>query len=252
MRRLLGCLLVALTLASCQKPAAETHPIASETSAAVPLLPTEAEAAVTVDDVPIERDLTAFVVRRRVQDRAPMIFIPGMCVHPRDYMLTFRHAAAERGDLIAIQGDVSCGGDGYGRRWSNDLVAMNRRIDAAFAAAHLPPPRDTVIMGYSQGAERAERLVALFPRKYRAAVLIASPIAPSPDRLRGLRAVALMAGSLDRQPAMQAAVAPLRCAGVAAQFFVIPGARHGQMGDEPERTMGAALDFVNAPTGPAP
>jgi pimeloyl-ACP methyl ester carboxylesterase len=137
-----------------------------------------------VDDIPMGSDLTAFIVRARRAGGAPMIFIPGMCVHPRDYMLTFREAAAERGDLVAVQGDVPC--NGYGRSWSNDLVAMDRRIEAAFAAAGLGPPRDAVILGYSMGADRVESLVARFPDKYRAAVLIASSRVPSPQQLRRL------------------------------------------------------------------
>jgi hypothetical protein len=31
---------------------------------------------------------------------------------------------------------------------------------------------------------------------------------------------------------------------VEAAFFEIPGARHGEMGSEPERTMATVLDFV--------
>ncbi len=43
---------------------------------------------------------------------------------------------------------------------------------------------------------------------------------------------------------MRGAVAPLERAGVPAAYFTIPNARHGQMGDTPEETMGRALDFV--------
>jgi hypothetical protein len=36
----------------------------------------------------------------------------------------------------------------------------------------------------------------------------------------------------------------LRRAGVRATFVSLPGARHGQMGEEPEMTMAEALDFM--------
>lgn len=198
-------------------------------------------------DVPVPGDLPAVVVHGAREQRKSMLFIPGMCVHPGGYVMSFQHAAAARGMLVAVQGDVSCGGDGSMRRWSYDLEAMNRRIDAAFQAAGLGEPRDVVVIGYSQGAERAEKLVARWPEKYSRAVLIASPVAPSPRLLGRARAVALMAGTLDiAQPKMRGAVAPLARAGVPAAYFAIPNARHGQMGDTPEETMRRALDFVVA------
>ena len=196
-------------------------------------------------DVPVPGDLPAVVVRGAREHRKTMLFIPGMCVHPGGYVMSFQHAAAARGELVAVQGDVSCGGDGAMRRWSYDLEAMNHRIDAAFAAAGLGEVRDVIVIGYSQGAERAEKLVARWPAKYSRAVLIASPVAPSPQLLGGAQAVALMAGTYDgSQATMRAAVRPLERAGVAAAYFSIPNARHGQMGDTPEETMRRALDFV--------
>jgi pimeloyl-ACP methyl ester carboxylesterase len=44
---------------------------------------------------------------------------------------------------------------------------------------------------------------------------------------------------------MKAAVAPLKRASVAATFVELLGAKHGDMGEAPERTMDAALDFVD-------
>ncbi len=199
-------------------------------------------------DLEVPGDLPAIVVRGVREHRQTMLFVPGMCVHPGGYVMSFQHAAASHGDLVAVQGDVSCGGDGVARRWSNDLDAMDRRIDAAFAAAGLGPPRDVVVIGYSQGAERAEKLVARWPEKYSRAVLIASPITPSPARLRGARAVATMAGTFDvSRERMRSAASSLERAGVPAAFFTLPNARHGQMGDTPEESMRAALDFVGRP-----
>lgn len=195
-------------------------------------------------EVPVPDDLPAFVVRGGRADGARMLFVPGMCVHPAGYAMSFQHTAASRGQLVAVQGDVSCGGDGAFRRWSSDLEAMDRRIVAAFHAAGLGEPRGVIVIGYSQGAERAEKLVARFPERYSAAVLMSSPVTPSPARLARAGAVALMAGTLEAQGAMSGAVGPLRRAGVPAAYFPIPGARHGQMGEHPEETMREALDFV--------
>lgn len=174
-----------------------------------------------------------------------MVFIPGMCVHPGGYVLAFQHAAAAHGDLVAVQGDASCGGDGSNRRWSNDLVAMDRRIDAALDAGGVGPARDVVLIGYSQGAERIERLVAKWPDKYKSAILMASPIRPSARVYASSNAVVLMAGTHDMSlPTMRNAVAPIRRANVPATFVEIEGARHGSMGNDPEGMMRVALDFV--------
>ena len=196
-------------------------------------------------DVPVPGDLPALVVRGARTHRRQMLFVPGMCVHPGGYVMAFQHAAAARGDLVAVQGDVSCGGHGM-RKWSYDLDAMDRRVDAAFRAAGLGEPRDVLVIGYSQGAERAEQLVARWPEKYSAAILMASPVQPSPKYLAKARAVALMVGTLDAQANSRNAVKPLERAGVPVAFFSLPGARHGQMGETPEATMKAALDFVEA------
>jgi pimeloyl-ACP methyl ester carboxylesterase len=194
--------------------------------------------------VAVAGDLPAFVVRGRAEHQRRMLFVPGMCVHPGGYVEAFEHTAAARGDLVTLQGDQSCGGDGFARMWSSDLAAMERRIEAAFAAAGVGEVRDVVVIGYSQGAERVERLVARYPDRYSAAILIASPIEPEPRDFGSLAAVVTMAGTLDVQGSMRAAVPRLRRGGIAAEFVGLPGARHGQMGEHPEDTMAEALDFV--------
>ncbi|MDB4937797.1 MAG: uncharacterized protein JWP87_4769 [Labilithrix sp.] len=200
---------------------------------------------VHTEDVAVADDLPAVLVRGASERRLQMIFLPGMCVHPGGYVQAFQHTAASRGDLVGLQGDVSCGGDGSARRWSSDLEALDRRIGAAFRATGLGEPRNVVVIGYSQGAERAERLVARWPDKYDRAILIGSPVVPSPRTLRRAKAVVLMAGTYDVAVApMRSAVGPLQSASIPATFLEITGARHGQMGVEPERTMEAALDFV--------
>lgn len=206
--------------------------------------PRAAEAPKMVE-VPVEGDLSVVLVRGVNEQRRQMLFVPGMCVHPAGYVSSFTHAAATHGDMVGIQGDVSCGGDGSMRKWSRDLDAMNQRIQAAFHAAGLGPPRDVVVIGYSQGAERAEKLVARWPEAYSRAILIASPVTPTAQNLGRARSVALMAGDSDiSYRRMQGAALVLEKASVPATFFEIDNARHGEMGDTPEDTMKAALDFV--------
>ena len=208
---------------------------------------------VRTEEIVLPGDRPAYVVRGARVHRRAMVFLAGMCTHPGGYVMAFQHTAASRGDLVGLQGDVSCGGDGAMRMWSSDLEKLDRRIDAAFVAAGLPVPSEVLVIGYSQGAERAERLMERWPTKYTRAILIASPITPSPARLHGTAAIALMAGSFDiAQARMRDAAAPLVRAGIPARYSVIPKAHHGELGDTPEDTMRAALDFVDAPTDGAP
>src|SRR3954470_7483869 len=95
--------LVFLCLLACSKRADERAPSAASPP---PLLaaPPPAAFSARVEDVPIEGDLTAFVVRGR-EHRLKMLFIPGMCVHPGGYIMAFQHTAAARGDLVSVQGD---------------------------------------------------------------------------------------------------------------------------------------------------
>lgn len=221
-------------------PAPEPLPV---TTAALPAA--DDPGPVRTDAVSVPDDLPAYVVRGARAHRTPMLFIPGMCVHPAGYVMSFQHTAASRGDLVAVQGDISCNDAYGGRRWSSDLAAMDRRIDAAFRAAGLGEPRGVVVIGYSQGAERAEKLVARFPEKYSAAILVSSPVVPSASSLRRADAVVLLAGQYDlAQGTHPAAVSSLKRAGIASAFFTLPGARHGQMGENPEDSMKQALDFV--------
>jgi predicted esterase len=233
------------TLTSAPEPSSQPEPAPEPAPEPSPAPPAAPPAVAHAEEVQVPGDLPAVLVRAVGEHRLQMVFLPGMCAHPGGYVAAFMHTVASRGDLLAMQGDVSCGGDGAARRWSSDLEAMDRRIGAAFRASGLGEPERVVVIGYSQGAERAERLVARWPEKYDRAILIGSPIVPSPRTLGRAKAVVLMAGTYDMAVApMRGAVSPLLRASVPATFFEIPGARHGQMGIEPERTMEAALDFV--------
>jgi pimeloyl-ACP methyl ester carboxylesterase len=176
-----------------------------------------------------------------------MVFLGGMCVHPGGFVMAFQHAAAAHGDLVGVQGDIECGrGTGF-RRFSSDVEALDRRIDAAFRAAGRGGAelRGVVVIGNSQGAERGEKLVARWPDKYSSAILIGSPVKPSPTLLRRANVVATMSGEHDVAfGKMRAASIELERAGVRSSFFAIRGARHGSLGEHPELAMLAAIQFV--------
>jgi pimeloyl-ACP methyl ester carboxylesterase len=236
---------VVLAVALGCRPKTSLPSIADAAVAEAATTPSVAPGSVHVEEVDVPGDLPVAAVRGASAHRMAMVFVPGMCVHPTGYVMSFAHAAALHGDLIGVQGDVACAEGSPFRRWSNDLVAMDRRIEAGLRAAGIDQPHEIVLIGYSQGAERAEKLVALFPTKYTSVVLIASPVAPSARLLGHARAVALLAGTFDgAHSTMRGAVPFLTQAGIRSAFFSIPGARHGQLGEHPNEAMAEVLDFL--------
>jgi predicted esterase len=184
-----------------------------------------------------------FVMRGGPRGPERLVFLHGMCGHALGYAQSFQFSAAKYGTLIAPQADRRCG-QGPWAKWSGDLDALDGRIQSAFRAlGHAEPIEEIVIMGYSQGATRAEALARKWPRRYTRLVLMG---APSAVRAHGLtpRAVVTMAGERDRQDLMKASARALAHAKVPAVFKVIPGATHGAMGPTPEATMGDALAWL--------
>lgn len=187
-----------------------------------------------------------YVLRGAPKGTDRLVFLHGMCGHALGYAQSFQFSAAKHGTLIAPQGDRRCG-SGPWAMWSADLDALDARIVAAFRAlGEKDPVNDIVIMGYSQGATRAEALARKWPERYTRLISMGAPRAASSRGLEHLRSAVMMAGELDRKDQMKAGMRALRAAGVPATFIEIPGARHGAMGKTPERTMGEALDWLRA------
>jgi pimeloyl-ACP methyl ester carboxylesterase len=173
-----------------------------------------------------------------------------MCGHGLGYAQSFQFSASKYGTLIAPQADRRCG-RGPWAKWSNDVDALDARIQSAFRAlGHPEPIDDIVIMGYSQGATRAEALARKWPGRYTRLVLMGGPSAPRPKGLSP-RAVVMMAGERDRQDLMKAGARAFTAAKVPSTFMVIPAATHGAMGPRPEETMGEALAWLFSHSLPA-
>jgi pimeloyl-ACP methyl ester carboxylesterase len=169
-----------------------------------------------------------------------------MCGHALGYAQSFQFSAAKRGRLVAPQADVVCGA-GPGAKWSRDVKALHDRIQRAFIALGDPSPIDDIcVIGYSQGATRAEALAREFPESYSRLISIGAPGAANPSGLTHLRAALMMAGERDRQDLMKQGARRLAGAKIRAEFRIIPEATHGSMGPHPERTMQEALDWVYA------
>jgi len=195
-----------------------------------------------------ERAPTMFVMRGEPRGPGKLVFIHGICGHALGYAQSFVRSAAKHGTLIAPQGDRQCDGTPLAK-WSPDTEGLDARIRATFLALGFRDPiEDITVIGYSQGASRAEALARKWPARYTRLVLIAGPTEVSPYGLK-VRSTLMMAGTLDRQDVMQASSKAFLAAGRRARYLPLPNARHGAMGDDPEASMQAALAWLYALPG---
>jgi predicted esterase len=242
------------TRADDTSPAHPDSNVAKTASAPAPI----ARVAPHIEEVAVPGDAAAYSLRGDHAQRMNILFLQGMCGHPLWYVQSMQRAAADHGDLLAVQADVPCGENMW--RWSSDLSLMSRRFDNAFAAAAAPrdakeprdadgahdstTARDLVLVGYSQGAERIEWFAARYPEKVRAVVLMSGPIVPSVKKLAHVHAAVFTAGTREWQGNMRAGYDAFRAAGIPAKYIEIPGAVHGDLGADPNAVMNEAFDFI--------
>ncbi len=245
-------LVIAALASACERSPTPPPARSQEASRRAPEPPPR-DRPVEVVSVDVPGDQPAYVLHGSRGTDAFIVFLHGRCTHPLGYVQAFQFAAAKKGTVIAPLGDQACGSTPM-RRWSLDIDKINQRIEAALkAAGHVDPEawKDVVVIGYSEGASRAEALAARFPERYTRAILIGAPGTPSAARLHKSRGAVMMAGERDAQEPMKAGMRALKAAGVPSTYIMIPGASHGQMGDG-ERLMGEALDWLwsnSKPTG---
>lgn len=199
-----------------------------------------------IEEVPVPGDRPLHVVRGGGAKHGT-IFLHGSCTSPDSYVKAFVNAAATHGGVIALEGDLPCKEDPKLRRWSPDTATTSARIDAALRAMNLPTD-DVTLIGYSQGAERAEWLANRFPAKYTRFVLVAGPIVPSPSRFHHARAVALLAGRGDVRGNMADGARALRRRSIPAIYVELEAAspHHGELAPEADASFGQAFDWIEA------
>ncbi len=186
--------------------------------------------------------LPVFVARGTRRATGFAIFLHGMCSRPTRSLAAFAEVLRERVTIVAPQGDVACDDGSF--RWSDDPSLLSRRIDDALTAAGYRAGDSVVFIGYSQGAERIERLAAFAPAKYTRAILMSGPVVPAADRMRGVTHAAFVIGGNEGTPMMRAAYEEAQARGGAAFFGVLPDATHGSLGSRPHAVLNRALDVV--------
>lgn len=182
-------------------------------------------ANVVVDTLEVPGDQPVFVLRGSNEQGIPGVVLHGWCSHGMGFLQAFQWAAAEVGPFIALQGDHHCGA-GPMRGWTNDVRALDRRVDAAFRAYLGRVPNELCVIGSSQGAERAVDLARAFPRRYRWLVAASGPHPVSPQGLSSLGGAYFLRGQYEGAAAMASSQRAFERAGIRARLEVIAGGGH--------------------------
>lgn len=188
------------------------------------------------------------------EDRA-IVYLHGMC-GAEEGADVWADRATAHGTLITLRADVPCG-DRPGYKWPKDAGAIQARIERALTRVgelRGSPMRteDVWLIGYSQGAHRAERVAAAYPHLYRTLALGGPPTAASPERLRHARHIAVFGGEFEDTSHMVEGYLQLYGAGLDTRFFTLPRAGHGGFGPEGPRVMSEIFSFLAASSANEP
>jgi len=217
-----------------------------EPSEPAPALPAGIEPGV-LSDLEVTGDAPVVLVHGQASARRVLVYLHGACGDIRAPR-AWASVSSRFGTLVAVRGDRACG-KGDRRYWGPDTIKLQARIRSALARVaevrgELVDVDDVVLIGYSQGATRAQELARAFPEQYPRVVLAGIPVAPSARHLARARAVAVLGGELELKTHMKTGVWALKAQDVAVRFDVFPKASHGEFGPDAERVMGEALEWV--------
>ncbi len=212
----------------------------------LPPLPPGVKPGVPVK-MPVAGDAALRVVQGQATTLEAIVYLPGLCgdITAID---SWADAASRYGTLIAVNGDIRCHGSGR-FRWSTDIARIQQRVDRALeivkkSRGGLLHTAELTLIGYSQGATRAQALAARFPERYPRVLLGSAPTGLSEQKLSEAKAVAVVCGELEGKTRLREGVAALQDAGERVRFLVLPGVGHGHYGPEADQVMGKALDFL--------
>ncbi len=201
------------------------------------------------EDIDIPGDRPVYVLSGHADDARVIVYLHGMCgdVTAADH---FRESVRAHGTLLALRGDTACGNGRF--KWRADPSAIQARVRVAFNRVNAARGgklsfEQALLFGYSQGAERAERLAAHYPTQYPRLVLGGPPTKASPQRLAHAKRVAIFGGELETTDNMRAGFEALASAGIQSRFFTLDCAYHGYFGSSAEPQLGEVLDWVTAP-----
>jgi pimeloyl-ACP methyl ester carboxylesterase len=248
-----ACVVTGLLLVACGKSkTAEAEPKRTRTPESSSVTTVTSGTASRYELLEVSGDRSVLVAFGDTEGRRPIVYLHGMCADPREDLDAWGNIAQEHGTIVALVGDVPCPDKPGRTMWSEDARRIDERIVDALDAINVSgrvklDKEDLVLVGESMGAARAELLARRAPQRYARLVLVGSPQRPSPENLRGVKAVANLAGEKEAQSNMREGARVLANAGTASRFYELPGAVHGHYGPEGERVMREAIAFVATP-----
>jgi pimeloyl-ACP methyl ester carboxylesterase len=196
--------------------------------------------------IPVSGDVPAWVEPAFGETDRAIVYLHGMCGDPT-HAGDWAQSAAQHATLIALRGDLGCvGGGSY---WRGDPTFLDYRIRKTVRSVSRAlgrPLDDTslVLVGYSQGAQRAEDLAWTFPKRYSRVALMSGPSAPRFDRVRRLARLAVVRGEHEYRKTYRESATNIDRGGVPAKFFELPGAAHGEVGPNAPEVMSRLFDFL--------
>jgi predicted esterase len=198
-------------------------------------------------DVPVPGDRPLRVALAEAGQDQAIVYLHGMCGAEKGADV-WADLATAYGTVITLRADVPCD-DRPGYKWPKEPSAIQARVAQALAIVGRLRRGDLaleapILIGYSQGAHRAERLAAEYPQLYRTLALGGPPTAASPDRLRHARRVAILGGELEDTSHMIDGYLALQAGGIDTEFFTLPRAGHGGYGPEGRRVMTDVLAYL--------
>ena len=199
-----------------------------------------------VRTVPMSGDLPIVVAAGKSD--LPIVYLHGFCGDPARAK-EWAVSAQAHGTLIALHGNAPCVGKPGRYRFSADMKYLDYRVRKAVGAAAAATGRSLdaeriVLVGYSEGATRAEQLAWVYPERYPLLAVMSGPSAPSYDRLQRAERVAIVRGAKEYTKPYRRAAGHLSRAGLATRYFELPEAAHGDFGDEAPRVMAELFRFL--------
>jgi predicted esterase len=199
-------------------------------------------------EVEVPGDRPLYLLPGNDGDTRLIVYLHGMCgdVAAADY---FREAVRAHGSLLALRGDTHCAGDRF--KWRDDSATILERIKSGLKRVNdvngtALTLQGALLFGYSQGADRAEKLAARFPQIFPRVVLGGPPVPPSPLKLAHLRRVAVLGGELETTENMRLGAEAVRASGITCRFFTLDCAYHGYYGTHAEQQLLEVLVWVSA------
>ncbi len=205
-----------------------------------------------VHTVKVAGDRPVEMVEGPARSPKVIIYMHGVCGDPVAFR-SWVSSAVKHATLISLRGDLRCDKRPGRCKWSYRHASHNRRVTAAIKAVNavraaagstLLSLDEVVLVGYSQGARRAESMAFRFPKRYRRVALIGIATEPLVHKLRASEAVLLMAGERDARQHIRDGRDHLVRAGKRVHYLELPKARHGQYGPDAKATMGRGLDWL--------